>query len=189
MKKLFLPILVFVSTGMMSFSHENETQTIYTIVGSKNICMKLSGTTTLRQWIIDTQTFTGEAQFSFKQNNHQLCAIKYLTFSISLKNFNTDKKTENRYKDIFYTLIYATVLPGKDNQYIIKAVGNLRIASITKEVSIDFYCMVNKDESITCKGSNQLIMKDYFINSPLFMKEAMKTGDALSLDFSMVYKK
>ena len=173
----------------MSFKNTSDTQSNYTIIHSKEIGVKLSGTNSLHQWIIGTSIFTGEAQFSFKQNNHQLSAIKYLTFAIALQNLNADKKITNRYMDIFYTLIYATVSHGKENQYIIKTIGNLRIANITKEVSIDFYCVVNNDETITCKGSNQLIMKDYFISSPLFMKEAIKTGDALSLDFSMVYKK
>ena len=174
----------------MGFTNSIDTQFYYTIITSKEISIKLSGTTSLHQWIINTRTLTGEAQFSFtRSNTKHLSAVKYLTFSIALQNLNADKKITDRYMDIFYTLIYGTVLPRKENQYIIKTIGNLRIANITKEVSIDFYCIVNKDETITCKGSNQLQMRDYFITSPLFMKEAIKTGDALSLDFSMIYKK
>ena len=46
---------------------------------------------------------------------------------------------------------------------------------------MDVYCTVNKDESITCTGTNKMNMTDYNVKPPTFMAGAMKTGDAITL--------
>jgi hypothetical protein len=54
---------------------------------------------------------------------------------------------------------------------------------------MDVSCVVNKNKTITCTGSDKLKMSDYQVKPPSFMLGAMKTGDAISLDFTMVFKK
>jgi hypothetical protein len=54
---------------------------------------------------------------------------------------------------------------------------------------MDVYCVMNKDSTITCTGSDKLKMSDYQVKPPTFMMGAMRTGDAITLDFTMVYKK
>jgi len=53
---------------------------------------------------------------------------------------------------------------------------------------MDVYCIVNKDATITCSGSEKLNMTDYNVKPPSFMFGAMTTGDAVTLDFNVVYK-
>jgi polyisoprenoid-binding protein YceI len=81
------------------------------------------------------------------------------------------------------------VLHELGNNYLIKAHGNLTIAGVTIAVKMDVYCRVNNDSTITCTGSEKLKMSDYKIHPPSFMMGAMKTGDAITLDFILVYKK
>jgi polyisoprenoid-binding protein YceI len=161
--------------------------------------MKLSGTSSLHSWVMNARTFTGQAEFDFKQEDKILVALKSLTFSLEVLKLKSDKrkldknaykalKTE-QHKNIIYKLISATVMPESKNKYHIKTLGNLSIAGITNEVTMDVYCLVNKDESITCTGSDELKMTDYEVQPPSFMMGAMKTGDAINLDFTLVYKK
>jgi len=174
-------------------------QTIYSISDSKANSMKLSGTSSMHDWDMKARTFTGEAQFGFKKGDNQhLTSVKELSFCLPATNLTSDKKgldknayealKTNRHKDILYTLQSAAVTPEKDGKFRIAATGNLTIAGITREVTMDVFCVVNKDHTISCTGSDTLNMTDYKVTPPSFMFGAMKTGDAITLDFTVVYK-
>ena len=185
---------------IIGFSPLAQAQTTYKINESKDMDMKLSGTSTLHNWTMEAKAFSGEAQFDFTPpNGDQLSSIKSLTFTLAVRDLKSGEKGLDKnaykslktgdYKDIYYKLISAKVLSGKGNKYLLKTHGNLSIAGVTKEVDMDVYCTVNKDASITCTGSEKLEMTDYKVKPPTFMLGAMKTGDAISLDFRLVYKK
>lgn len=162
--------------------------------------MRLSGTSTLHKWSMNAQSFSGNAEFDFKPGTtSQLSSIKALSFSLVTQNLKSGEKgldknaykalKTDQYKNILYTLTSASVQAEKDNKFPIKTMGNLTIAGVTKPISMDVYCMVNTDGSITCTGSDKLNMTDYQVKPPSFMLGAMKTGDAVTLDFTLVYIK
>jgi polyisoprenoid-binding protein YceI len=184
----------------LGFSSVSQAQAVYKINGSKDIDMKLSGTSTLHNWTMDAKTFSGEAQFGFASGNAgQLNSLKTLTFSLAVQDLKSgenglDKNAykalkTGQYKDIDYTLKSAAVSPANNGKYLLKTTGNLTIAGITKEVNMDVYCVLNKDETITCTGSDKLEMTDYQVKPPTFMLGAMKTGDAITLNYTLVFKK
>jgi polyisoprenoid-binding protein YceI len=182
----------------MGFSHFSQSQSHYTIIETKESNMQLSGTSTLHDWDMNTQNFTGKAQFGFNPEN-ELNTLHALTFSLAAQNLKSGHKgldnnaykalKTERYHNIVYTLLSARVSPKKESRFLIKTQGNLIIAGVTKEVSMDVYCVMNKDSTITCTGSDKLKMSDYQVKPPTFMMGAMRTGDAITLDFTMVYKK
>jgi polyisoprenoid-binding protein YceI len=162
--------------------------------------IKLSGTSTMHKWDMNSKTFSGEAQFVFDPlNTSLLSAIPSLTFSIAVVNLRSDDKSldKNAYKAlkaqhfkyIVYKLKSATVHKGSGNSYMLKTRGDLSIAGVTKEISMDVRCVINKDETISCTGTEKLKMTDYGVKPPTFMLGAMKTGDNISLDFTIVYNK
>jgi len=196
LKQNLLSVLVFT----LGFSQILNSQSLYKINDSKDMHMKLSGTSTLHKWTMNARTFTGEAEFVFAPgNSSQLASLDYLTFSLVVKNLKSDEKKleknaykalkTDQYKDISYELKSSRVLPEKNNKYLIQTSGNLSIAGITKLVTMDVSCVVNKNKTITCTGSDKLKMSDYQVKPPSFMLGAMKTGDAIGLDFTMVFKK
>jgi polyisoprenoid-binding protein YceI len=175
-------------------------QSVYKILATKDIDMKLSGTSTLHNWVMNAQTFTGEAQFIFNVSNaDQLKSIKSLSFNLVVTDLKSGEKgldknaykalKTDQYKDILYKLASATVMPEQDGKYLIKTQGALTIAGVTKNVSMDVYAVINKDGSITCTGSNKLKMTDYQVKPPKFMLGAMKTGDDITLNYTLIYKK
>ena len=170
----------------------------YTISESKSNHMKLSGTSSLHDWDMNAHEFTGKAQFDFKKDDDQiLVGLNSLTFSLPVANLKSDKNgldknayealNSDEHKNIMYTLVTAEVSPEKEHKFLIKTTGNLTISGITREVNIDVYCVVNKDASISCSGTEALKMSDYKVEPPSFMFGAMKTGDAITLDFTIVY--
>jgi polyisoprenoid-binding protein YceI len=191
-----MALSIFLIVGATQLLHA---QTKYKIQETKDIDMKLSGTSTLHNWTMETQTFTGEAQFGFKSGNIQLNSIKSLSFNLNVTDLKSGEKgldknaykalKTDQYKDIVYKLSSAVIMPEKNGRYLIKTQGNLSIAGVTKDVAMDVYAVVNKDGSITCTGSDKLLMTDYQVKPPKFMLGAMKTGDAITLNYTIVYKK
>lgn len=183
---------------LVSFSQVALAQSTYVISDSKSNDMKLSGTSSLHDWDMNAHAFTGKAEFDFKKDDDQiLVGLNSLTFSLPVINLKSDKKGldknayealhTGKYKNIAYTLLTAKVTPQKDHKFLVKTTGNLTISGVTKEVAMDVYCVVNKDDTIGCSGTESLKMSDYKVEPPSFMWGAMKTGDAVTLDFTMVY--
>jgi polyisoprenoid-binding protein YceI len=199
MKNIFKQTLVL-AICLMGFNSLLQAQATYRITESKEVNMKLSGTSTLHNWAMNAKSFGGDAQFIFKPGiDHQLSALKSLTFSLAVADLKSGESglDNNAYKalktdankNITYKLLSATISPDKGNKFVIKTRGNLTISGVTKEVSFDVFGTVNADETITCTGSDKLNMTDYGVKPPKFMLGAMKTGDEVTLDFTLVYKK
>jgi polyisoprenoid-binding protein YceI len=197
MKNNLKTIPFMIALSIIGFTSVLRAQSTYKIAESKDINMKLSGTSTLHNWTMNAQTFNGEAQFILKE--HQISSLKTLTFSLAVADLKSgesglDKNAykalkSNDYKSITYKQISVTISPDKGNKFLVRTHGNLTIAGVTKEVTIDVYAVVNADETITCIGSEKLNMTDYQVKPPKFMLGAMKTGDAITLDFTLVYRK
>ena len=193
--------MLIIACLIVGYSNILNAQSIYKIGASKSNDMKMSGTSTLHDWSMSAKNFTGAAEFSFKPgNNNELVAIKLLTFSLPVANLKSgeaglDKNAwkalkSDQYKQIVYQLISATVTPDKDNKYLLKTRGNLTITGVTKEISMQVYGAVSKDgELVSFNGTYKLNMTDYGIKRPTFMLGAMKTGDALTFNFTAVYEK
>lgn len=192
--KQFIILIVFCLTQVA------VAQSSYAISDSKSNDMKLSGTSSLHDWDMNANYFMGKAQFDFKKGyNQTLVGLNSLTFSLPVTNLKSKKKGLNKnaykalktdtYKNITYALLSAKVSPEKDGKFLIKTTGNLTISEVTREVAMDVYCVVNKDASISCSGTEGFKMSDYKVEPPSFLLGAMKTGDAIKLDFNVVYVK
>lgn len=180
-------------------NHIGYSQAIYTIKETKDFDIKLSGTSTLHDWEMDALNATGEAQFVFKAGSESdLVSIKSLSFALKAEDLKSDNKGLNKnayealksdkHKEIRYNLTSSAISSEKGG-YLIKSNGNLTIAGVTKEIIMDVHCVSNDDGTITSKGSYKLNMTDYNVKPPSFMWGAMKTGDAITLNFIVVYKK
>jgi len=195
MKNNFKTIPFMIAICVIGFTTVLRAQTNYKVAESKNNNMKLSGTSTLHDWTMNAQVFSSESQFVVK--DHQISSLKTLSFSLAVTDLKSGESglDKNAYKalgsgdhkNITYKLSSATITPD-GSKFLVKTRGNLTIAGVTKEVTIDVNAVVNADETITCTGSEKLNMTDYQVKPPKFMLGAMKTGDAITLDFTLVYK-
>ncbi len=194
--KKLLALITFLAVSL----HQIQAQSVYKLSDSKNSAMKLSGTSTLHKWDMNASVFSSKASFDFKSGSTtELASLKSLVFALAVANLSSGEKgldknaykalNAKQFKDISYKLTSATVSSEGSSKYLIKAHGELTIAGVTKEIVMDVHCMVNADGTIACTGTETLNMTDYQVKPPTFMLGAMKTGDALTLDFTMVYKK
>ncbi|MFT6883219.1 MAG: hypothetical protein ACJAVY_002023 [Marinoscillum sp.] len=183
-------------TGLYNIGYS---QAIHIIKKDKGSEMKLEGTSSMHDWEMEANTSTGKAQFIFKQGNmFHLDSIKSLSFAIKVSDLKSDSDglnknaydalKSNKYKDICYSLTSSALSPEKGG-FLITSVGNLVIAGVTKEITMDVHSSIGEDGTITCSGSYQLNMLDYKVEPPSFMWGAMKTGEQITLDFTVTYEK
>src|ERR1700712_712950 len=79
-KKQYLFLLALSIFGVTQLL---QAQPVYKIQQTKDIDMKLSGTSTLHDWVMTAQNTTGAAQFGFKgAGDRELNVLKSLTFSL-----------------------------------------------------------------------------------------------------------
>jgi polyisoprenoid-binding protein YceI len=175
-------------------------QARYKVTTPKDCLMKLTGTSTLHDWEMNTQLVNGDALFNFAPTTkNQAPTLPFLNFSLTVLNLKSDNKglDNNAYKAlkteafklIYYKLSSTTITTVSETKYLLHTKGNLTIAGVTKQIEMEVNCLVNKDGSITCSGSYSLNMTEYNITPPSFMMGAMKTGDNVSLAFTIIYQK
>ncbi|MEP6931982.1 MAG: YceI family protein [Flavobacterium sp.] len=186
---------------MIIFAGINQTitaQTNFKIGKSKDNQMKISGTSTFHDWTMKTSTFSGKAKFDIGPEN-KILKLGALEFNLPVLTLKSGQKKldKNAYKalktDQFKEIIYkqstAKVMSSNDSKFHIKTEGALTVAGVSKDAIIDLYCIENKDGTMSCDGNYQINMSDYKVTPPVFMGGIMKTGDAITLDFSLVFQK
>lgn len=191
--------LALILVCIIGFVNTGYSQSTYKVKETKGSDVKLSGTSSLHDWEMEALSSTGEAQFIFKSRGESdLVSITSLSFAVQVKDLKSDNNGLNKnaykalksdkYNEICYQLTSSTISPEKGG-YLIKSNGNLIIAGVTKEIRMDVHGVINDDGTVTSKGSYTLNMTDYNVKPPSFMLGAMKTGNAITLDFIVVYKK
>lgn len=191
--------LALILISIIGFSSNGHSQPTYKIETTKDVDMKLLGTSTLHKWEMEATSMSGEAQFVFNSGSEsELASLKSLSFGLEVKDLKSDSKgldknaykalKSDEFKDIHYKLISAIATPAKKNEYLLKTSATLTVAGVTKQIDMDVNCVINANGSITFTGTDKLNMTDYNVEPPSFMLGAMKTGDAIALQFNVVYK-
>ncbi|MEO8239192.1 MAG: YceI family protein [Flavobacterium sp.] len=191
--KILLVIIIFSGLNQTLLGQSN-----FKIASSKDNKMKISGTSTFHDWTMQTATFSGKATFKISAEN-QILKLTTMEFNLPVLTLKSgqkklDKNTykalkTDQFKEIFYKQVSAEIMSSNDSKIHIKTAGKLTIAGVTKDVIIDLYCFKNKNGSISCDGNYPINMSDYNVIPPVFMGGIMKTGDAIKLDFSLLFEK
>lgn len=160
--------------------------------------VKVLGTSNLHNWSMEAKDLSCSAKFSFAAGSSQLQSLTELDLSIPVHNLKSgeasmDSRAYNAMKaDKFGTITFvsqsAVIIPGQNNRFQIKSTGSMTIAGVAQPVVLTAACEVNADGSIVCNGSTPLKMTDYQIKPPSFMLGALKTGDLLTINFSLTFK-
>lgn len=185
-------LLFFIAIiSMNAFAQMADGQTAYKIADGSKI--SVSGTSNLHNWTSAASSFTCEANAKIKAG--QLQDISSLNFSLPVTNLKSkeslmDTRTykamkASEYSRIIFKLTNAMV----SNQKSVKVTGDLTIAGVTKEITIQGAYFLSDDEVLTLTGSKDLKMSDYNIKAPSFMLGALKTGNGVTIDVLLKLKK
>jgi polyisoprenoid-binding protein YceI len=167
--------------------------------GSADADIKVLGTSNLHDWTMEDKDVTCSARFTYAAGKTVPASLAAFTFSFPVHSLTSgksgmDSKAYDAMKaktggNITFTATASTITPGTGDAFEVKSDGNLSIAGVTKAVVLTAACAVKADGSVSCTGSNTLLMSDYQIKPPTYMLGALKTGNKLTIDFSMVVKK
>ena len=158
----------------------------------------VSGTSTLHEW--DMKAAKGEvnAVFVFDAKG-QISGLTSLTVTVPAEGLKSEHSgmDKNAYKalktsanpNITFVLSSATVTSIDASSATVKSTGKLTVAGFTKEIVLVSVCKVNADKSVTVSGSHKISMSDYKVEPPTFMFGAVKTGNDITLKFSLTIRK
>ena len=166
---------------------------------SANADVKVLGTSNLHSWSMEDKDVACSARFTYVAGKAIPVSLAIFTFSFPIHSLKSgesgmDSKAYGAMKaktggNIVFAASSSNIVPGTANKFSVKSNGNLTIAGVTKPVVLTAACLVKTDGSITCTGTDKLLMTDYRIKPPTYMLGALKTGNALTIDFTMVVMK
>lgn len=173
-------------------------QTPYKLAADKNHNIKVLGTSNVHDWTMTAKDVESSGIFNFNTRN-ELTDISSLKFSVVAKSLKSEKTSmdgrtyksmkADQFPKVTYQLTTATVTMVQDNKYAIQTTGLLSIAGKTQTISMKVMALVNADRSISCHGTQKLMLTDYGIEPPSFMLGAMKVGNDLQIRFELTYTK
>jgi hypothetical protein len=197
MKRVLIPgkgkywplLFFFLSVGLLSSAQVRYAGT--------TVDLTVSGTSTLHDW--NMKSVKADCQAVFTLNGAgQITGVEGLTFSTpatALKSEHTSMdnnaykalKTENN-PTISFTVSSVTVAPGNGGSTVTVR-GKLNLAGSTRDEQVVALCKPNADNTITVTGTEKISMKDFSIAPPTFMLGTIKTGNDITLSFTLLLKR
>lgn len=151
----------------------------------------LKGTSTLHDW--DMKSSSGNTQATFKVEDGEITDITALTFTLNAESLKSSKSgldknaykalNTGKHKTITYKMTNGTVTKS-GSSYIIKTNGTFTIGGNSKPMALTTTATLNGDQSISVKGSTKFNMTNYGVTPPTVMMGTIKTGDAVTIDYS-----
>jgi YceI-like domain len=201
--RFYSPIMGYIVTGLviflMAFSVVPAPEVIDGAPGAASADIKVLGTSNLHDWTMEDKDVACTAKFTYASGKSVPDGLNGFGFTFPIHNLKSgksgmDSKAYDAMKaksggDIVFTASSSTVTPGSGGQFSVKSKGSLTIAGISQPVVLTATCIAQADGSISCKGMDKLLMSDYQIKPPTYMLGALKTGNALTIDFTMIVKK
>ncbi len=149
----------------------------------------ISGTSTLHDWTMTSAEATYDARFELSNEGTpiQLVSLTYSLPAESLKSGKgaMDKNAYNALNTDKHKKITFVLTGSAAEGSALKCTGNLTIAGVTKPITLDADCKPGANGDMTCTAKYALKMTDYKVEPPTFMFGSIKTGDDLTLAFSI----
>ena len=159
--------------------------------------VQIAGSSSLHDWTEKSDKVTSEGTFTI--TNDKITALSGLTFTVASKTLKSEHTMmdNNTYKalaadknpNITYVANSATITQLDASTVTIKTTGKLTIAGNTRETEVIATAQVNADKSITVTGSKKFKMTEYGIKPPTAMFGTIKTGDDLTITYTLKFIK
>ena len=186
-------IILFIFSAITA---ESVSQTSY-ILNPESSKVTILGTSSLHDWEMEvrdidfstTVLIDGEV-ISGIQDTYFSCTTTSIVSDYKLM----DKKTYEALKAEEFSSIEFKMINGKislitGNEFSGTATGYLSIAGKTKEVNVPFSGNLLKDGQLDLEGKVNLKMSEFDIDPPKAMAGTLKTGDEVSIVYSLKLEK
>lgn len=152
------------------------------ILHARSVKISISGTSTLHEWdMLSTEaSFVGTLDKGKIKNIQFTVPVETLVSGKNVMDENMKEAMESeQYPNIVFKSSTIETLYGNA-----EVRGQLTIKDVTKTITIPM--SVQKDgEGFSIQGFTQINMRDYGVEPPKFMLGAVKTGEIVSIKFSL----
>jgi len=199
-KKNILPTLFlkFILLFSISFSIALSASAQTKFHKAEESAITVLGTSTFKDWALTSSQMNSEAEFELDKTGNPE-HLQSLAFRLEVKSLKSgtrgldnnahDALKFDKHPFISFRSISSTILEDKDGNYIVSVKGTLTIAGVSKEKNIDTVCVRNSNGSLSCTKEVKLLMTDFEVTPPVFMMGAMKTGDEITISYTMNYNR
>ena len=185
---LLVTLLIFLSTAK---AQELPNKNLLNINLTSSILIK--GTSSLHDW----ESIAEKTVANLTVDSLDDISIETLTVNVDVFSIKSGKKVMDRltYKALkakehpFIQFIFkqGEVLTENDQKLRIKLIGDLSIAGVTKNVTVNTH--INKSVSeVRLKGTHKLKMTDFGIKPPTALLGTIKTGDEITIEFDLKFQ-
>jgi hypothetical protein len=188
-------VLVGAALALVAFSARTLRTIHHTVKGVATADIKVLGTSNLHSWSMEDKEVSCSARFTYAADKAIPASLVSFTFTFPVHELTSGKSGMDskaydalKAKDggtINFIATASTITPGAGKAFQVKSDGNLTIAGVTRPVVLLAACEVKADGVVSCTGTNTLKMSDYQIRPPTYMLGALRTGNKLTIAFSM----
>ena len=179
---LFITILSFNLNGQ-SFS-----------ISGKESKMHVKGTSSLHDWVMEMANM--DCKVNLILEGSRLKDIGEIKFSGKAKELKSesnlmDKKAysalqSDKFPEIKFIKTSLSGLISDNNKFSGKLEGDLSVAGETRRVNFPFSGTMRSNKAIDINGEIELKMSQFKIDPPTAMLGTLKTGDVISVSFSIL---
>ena len=187
-------LLIFAVAFFVSHRVDAQTMASYTIQSDSKLW--IDGTSNKNDWTVTATEVSGfvmkDAGGSIENPGIQKTEIvvpsaKILSRKSSIMDRLMKKSLKvQQHAEITYALTHAEVEATTETGYTLKAMGELTLAGVTNEITMNVEGEELEDGQIRFKGSHSMLMSDYNIERPTAMYGALRTGDEVVVHFDLL---
>jgi len=171
-----------------------ETPIPVSIQASSTISLK--GTSTLHDFECSTKTIEGTIEIDHTGYVFTSANISIPVYSLHSSSASMDDNMYDALKAKQYPKIQFSLLTTDSTQLVrsgttdsaLNLRGNLTIAGKQKLIDLPAYVVKHENGTITVHGIKKLLMTDFGIDPPTFMLGVLKTGNEVTIEFSLDLK-
>ena len=192
MKKILFIKFMFVLT-ILNYQYINAQQSFRLIPESST--MKIEGTSSLHDWEMNVEKIKCDVDITIGNPSVNIFSVSFIGESASILSHNSimDNKAHkalktDKYPLIKFNLISVHKVPVIDGIFRGIASGEITLAGISKKIAIPYTGIITGKDKITITGSKKIDMTEYGIQPPTAMLGTLKTGNEVTVTFSLNIK-
>jgi polyisoprenoid-binding protein YceI len=177
---------------LITFCGDGNSQTSYSInpVNSKMI---IQGTSSLHDWQMEVRDM--DCSTKINTDGKKINGIQFIEFSCVPTSIVSDYKLMDKktyealkadvYSKIDFKMKKEKLISGSGHDFNGMVTGNLSIAGETKEIEVPFQGHLLDNGHVQVQGTVNLKLSDFNIDPPTAMFGTLKTGDNISIVYSI----
>jgi polyisoprenoid-binding protein YceI len=186
-----LSVIVFTLISVQ-YSHAE------TSLRATEVSVRVTGTSTMHDWEMVSDKADSEVQFILNDQGQpermesvvlRLSKTSLRSERAGLASRAHDAMKADKHPEIIFVTNGSGSVEKNGDSYNITTSGDLTIAGVTRQVSVEAICVNGDEDKLICTGSSELKMSDFNVDPPSMALGAFRTGDEITIEYRVAYTK